>query len=145
MGTMESRSPTTAPEPALPVNAARSINPTHPEKRSPSWNLVLCRFLNFLLYINFCVLVGSGLLLWLRLPPRRGNPVQVEMLGLGRHEWGTIHSWVSALFIGLIVGHLILHRKWLMTVVARKHPSLLWGGLLTGIVILLFFILLPVA
>lgn len=114
------------------------------ETRSPSWNLRLNRALNLLLYINFCILTGTGLLLWFRLPPRRGGPTRPEAFGLGRHEWGDIHSWLSVVFIALIVAHLVLHWKWLRTVAAKQHPVLLWGGLMAGLAILLAFLLVPV-
>jgi cytochrome b561 len=110
------------------------------ETRSPSWNLVTSRVLNLLLYLNFCLLTGSGLLLWLRELPRQGP----GPLNISRHGWGEVHSWASAVFIGLIVAHLVMHRKWLRTVVSKQHPILLWGGLATGIVVVLVLLFVPV-
>jgi hypothetical protein len=127
------------------AHAAGGAKPAKSESRAPSWNLQLNRALNLLLYINFCVLAGTGLLLWLRLPPRRGGPTRPEAFGLGRHEWGDIHSWLSVVCIGLVVAHLVLHWKWLRTVAGKQHPLLLWGGLMAGLAIVLAFLLAPVS
>lgn len=118
---------------------ARAKDPKS-ETRSPSWNFLVNRALNLLLYLNFCLLAGSGLLLWLRQLPRQGP----GPLGISRHGWGGIHSWASAVFIGLIVAHLVQHRKWLKTVVSKQHPVLLWGGLALGVAIVLVLLLVPV-
>jgi uncharacterized BrkB/YihY/UPF0761 family membrane protein len=126
------------------ARAPIGAKPAKPETRTPGWNLRLNRALNLLLYLNFCILSGTGLLLWLRLPHRQGGPTRPEAFGLGRHEWGDLHSWLSVLFIALIVAHLVLHWKWLRTVAAKQHPALLWGGLMAGLAILLAFLLVPI-
>jgi hypothetical protein len=39
----------------------------------------------------------------------------ITYLGLSRHDWGSIHAWVSYLFIILLTVHIILHWKWIIS------------------------------
>ena len=71
---------------------------------------------NYLVFLSFMFLLGSGLLLSYRLPPRsRGEAV----LTLTRHEWGDLHfyaSWAMVIFITL---HLYLNRSWFKGLMCR--------------------------
>lgn len=40
-----------------------------------------------------------------------------QLLGLGRHDWGDIHSVLALLFIFLVLLHIILHWTWIKTCV----------------------------
>ena len=52
------------------------------------------RILNLLLYLSFCVMVGTGLLMAYRLIPGSRGGQGLEVLGWNRHEWGALHTWV---------------------------------------------------
>lgn len=52
-----------------------------------------------------------------------GQNVNLELLGLDRHQWGTIHLVVSITFIVFIVLHIILHWKLIGCFFRRLIPS----------------------
>lgn len=105
---------------------------------------IRARILNLALYISLCALMGTGLLLAFRLPPGSQGGRGLTFLSLDRHVWGDIHTWISYGFIALMTLHLMLHYKWLMKIAASNHSWRLWLGLLIGVSIVLFFILIPV-
>ena len=71
------------------------------------------RILNLLLYLSFCVMVGTGLLMAYRLIPGSRGGQGLEVLGWNRHEWGALHTWVSYVFITLVAAHLAINWAWL--------------------------------
>ena len=101
------------------------------------------RSLNFFLYLCFCLMAGTGLMLVYRLPPRsRGGGGSV--LGLTRHEWGDIHYWTSYAFAAAILLHLWMHRQWLHKVAVHRKNWLLLLGLLSGIALIVIPFFIPV-
>ena len=105
---------------------------------------LLPRVLNMGLWLSFCAMVGSGLLLAFRLPPGSQGGRGLEALGLGRHEWGDLHTWMSYAFIILIVLHLLVHWRWLWQVAARKRSWPLLAGIGLGVVLMLLLAFQPV-
>jgi len=105
----------------------------------------LPRVLNALLWLVFCAMAGTGLLLAFRLPPGSRGGRGLSAWGLSRHEWGDWHTWLSYVFLALILTHLALHWRWFWQVAARKKrwPLLLGFGL--GLALLLFLALQPVS
>jgi Domain of unknown function (DUF4405) len=102
------------------------------------------RVLDPALYLVACVTAGTGLLLAYRLPHGAGNAGRVVFFGYGRHEWGDIHTWLAYLGITLVVVHLALNWQWLVKVAASKHIWRLAAGILSGLLIVIAFLLLPV-
>lgn len=111
----------------------------------PSRRTLVPRFLNLLLWLSFCAMTGTGLLLAFRLPPGSRGGRGLEALGLDRHAWGDLHTWIGYVFIASIVLHLGLHWRWLWQVASRKRawPMLLGIGL--GLALLFFLLFQPVA
>ena len=101
------------------------------------------RILNLLLYLSFCVMVGTGLLMAYRLIPGSRGGQGLEVLGWNRHEWGALHTWVSYVFITLVAAHLAINWTWLTKVAAKGHAWHLGAGLLAGGLIIGTFLLLP--
>jgi hypothetical protein len=56
---------------------------------SRSWLIRVC---NLCLYLAFCAAAGSGLVMEYRLPRGRSHR-GLELLGLDRHEWGSLHFY----------------------------------------------------
>lgn len=105
--------------------------------------IAIRRVLNFALYLSLCFVLGTGLLLDFRLPHGpQGRGLAV--LGLTRHEWGDWHTWVGYALGVLIVIHLILARKWLMLVAAKRRALWLWVGLAAGIMMIVSMLFAPV-
>lgn len=106
--------------------------------------VLISRILNYFLYLTFCLMSGTGLMLAYRLPHGRGGGRR-EILGWNRHEWGDIHLYISYLFIALIIIHLILHRQWLVKIAAKAGGWQLVAGILAGLVVIAFLLLYPIA
>ncbi len=78
--------------------------------------------LNFLIdvtaFAGFILLTTTGVLMRYVLPPRSGQ--RMTIWGLDRHEWGELHFWISVGFFGLLFLHLLLHWRWVLSVVAGR-------------------------
>lgn len=108
---------------------------------SRSWVLRAC---NLGLYLAFCAAAGSGLVMETRLPRGRSHR-GLELLGLDRHEWGSLHLILSLTTLALIVLHLALHWAWLSKVAARARLWPLLAGLGLGLLLVLGPLLLPLS
>jgi hypothetical protein len=102
------------------------------------------RVLNGLLWLVFCGMAGTGLLLAFRLPPGSRGGAGLAAMGLGRHDWGDVHTWLSYAFLALITAHLALHWRWLWQVAAKKHAWPLVVGIGAGLVLMLWLAFQPV-
>ena len=67
-------------------------------------NKSLARILNLLLWLAFCALAGTGILLAFDLPPGSRGVAGPFALDLTRHEWGAWHTWIGYAFLALIIG-----------------------------------------
>ncbi|MGB6220846.1 DUF4405 domain-containing protein [Haloferula sp.] len=102
------------------------------------------RISNGLIWLMFCALAGTGLLLRWRLPPGSRGGRGLTALGWDRHEWGDLHSWVGYGFLLMLVVHLLMHWRWFWQIAARKRSWPLVMGLGGGVVIIAALVLLPV-
>jgi hypothetical protein len=87
--------------------------------------------LNFIIdsisFVNLLLLAATGAIMRWVLPPGsgggqgygfrggRGAGEVKLLLGLGRHDWGTIHFILALLFLFLMLVHLYLHWTWIKT------------------------------
>ena len=125
-------------------------NPAVESSSSPFWSknsprTFLPRLLNALLWLVFCSMAGTGLLLAFRLPAGSRGGRGLSALGLSRHEWGDFHTWLSYAFLALTFTHLALHWRWFWHIAARKRRWPLVLGLGAGIALLLALALQPVS
>jgi len=80
----------------------------------------------------FVLLVATGLVLEVRLPPGSGSaegpgtghgaaerPVAL-VLGLTRHAWGEVHFWVAVALFAVLAGHVVLHWPWFRALLKRQ-------------------------
>jgi hypothetical protein len=104
----------------------------------------LKKVIDLVLYLVACTLTGTGLLLAYRLPRGGGHTSRVLFLGYGRHAWGEIHTWLAYVAISLAIVHLLLNWQWLVKVAASKKVWRLAVGVLTGLLIVGAFFLLPI-
>ena len=91
------------------------------------------RIVNLLLYLCFCFIAGSGLLIEFKLVPGSQGGQGLSALGMSRHEWGDLHFYVSLAFIALIIIHIVLSWGWLKRIAANRRLWPVVLGLLTGI------------
>ena len=102
------------------------------------------RIVNLLLYLVFCFLFGTGLLLTYRLPPGSRGGHGLQALGMGRHDWGDLHFYAGWLFLALVVIHLVLSWGWLMRVAADRRLWPVLAGLLAGLGLIAWILSVPV-
>lgn len=78
--------------------------------------------LNFIIdvvaFVGFIVLTTTGVLMRYILPPGSGR--YSTIWSLDRHEWGGIHFWISFVFFLILALHLVLHWRWIVTVLSRR-------------------------
>jgi hypothetical protein len=65
------------------------------------------RWIDLTLYLVFCAMAGTGLLLAYRLPHGPGDARMVTFLGHGRHDWGSVHIWLAYVALVLLLFHLV--------------------------------------
>jgi H+/Cl- antiporter ClcA len=106
--------------------------------------ILIHRLLNFVLYVAFCAMIGTGLLLAYRLPPGNRGGRGLTILDMDRHEWGNVHLWIAYVVVAAVIAHLVMNWTWLTKIAASMKPWRLWGGLLLGIGIIVVLLLLPV-
>lgn len=117
--------------------------PTKPPKKLSIRTLVP-RICNAMLWLVFCAMAGTGLLLAYRLPPGSRGGRGLSALGWGRHDWGDLHTWISYAFLALILVHMALHWRWFWQIAAKRRSWPLLAGLGAGILLMLAIFLLPV-
>ncbi len=64
------------------------------------------------------VMVATGYVLRFPLPP--GTNKSLSLWGLTRHQWGTIHFWISLGLLAIVVIHVCLHWQWIVVSVKRR-------------------------
>ena len=107
--------------------------------------LIIPRWLNYIMYLLGCFMIGSGLALEYKLPPGSRGGHGLEMLGWNRHEWGDLHFYVGLVLGGLVVAHLALHWSWLKNALKAIKGRVGWLALGLGFAVLALPLLLPVA
>jgi len=83
--------------------------------RKPTRNLVV----DGMAFSGFLLLVTTGVLMRYVLPPGSGR--RAAIWGLDRHGWGDLHFWIAVVFFTILALHLILHWKWIVSVL-RGRP-----------------------
>ncbi len=88
-------------------------------------------------------MIATGFILWFPLPP--GTETTRTLWGLTRYSWGHVHAWISLALLAVLLVHVALHWKWLVSVVGRRlgHEKMsarqtAVAGLITAVVLLIF-------
>lgn len=81
--------------------------------------------LNFIVdavaFAAFLGLAATGVLIRYTLPPGSGHFHQVWTLD--RHQWGNIHFWLAVSMLTAMALHLLLHWRWIITMVKGRPSS----------------------
>ncbi len=118
--------------------------------------------LNFLIdavaLVTFSLIVSTGFLLRYVFPPGSGrlegsgsgwgaSQKAVSVLwGYARHEWGEFHFWVSVAFVAVLALHVLLHWRWIVSVVRGRRPRQGSGARFSlGVVSLVSLVVLSIA
>ncbi len=82
-------------------------------------------FLDALMFLTIMTLAGLGLLIKSVLIPGRmawakpGRQMELTWLGLDRHAWGAVHLHLAFLLVALLVLHVSLRRKMILSLFTR--------------------------
>lgn len=83
----------------------------------------------------FLAMILTGYILRFPLPP--GTNKTAALWSLTRHEWGTIHAWISVILLSAIFVHVVMHWQWIVGVIGKRlhltskaHHRLLPSGLI---------------
>ena len=111
--------------------------------------LIVRRVLNLLLWLSACFLAGTGFALRWKFPHGAhrgsGGGGGLELLGLTKHDWSTLHTWVGVTFAVLVLAHLVMAWPWLKSAAAgRKRIWAVLAGLAIGLAIPVGLVLSPV-
>jgi hypothetical protein len=68
--------------------------------------------------IAFVFLTATGFLIYYTLPAGSGHFTQIW--GLDRHEWGQIHFWIAIIILAALAIHVILHWRWIVSLVKGR-------------------------
>lgn len=69
-------------------------------------------------FIAFLFLTSSGILLAYQLPSGSGR--WVEVWGLSRHQWGSLHLWLALGFFLLLALHLFQHWRYILNLLRGR-------------------------
>jgi hypothetical protein len=76
-----------------------------------------------LLFVDICSVSVIGILLGFVIPKGRVPDRDKYFLGLHRHEWGSIHLWLSIALLVLVVIHIWLNWSWVVQVSRRLFET----------------------
>ena len=82
------------------------------------------------LYLAACALIGTGLMLELRMDEEDRAS---RLLGMGRDDWGEIHLAVGFGFVALTLLHLLLNGSWIKAAFNKSKMAML--VFVTGLVL----------
>jgi hypothetical protein len=93
---------------------------------------------NAALYLVTCALIGSGLLLEIRMDEEDGA---ARLFGLGRDDWGEMHIAVAITFVALAIVHVVQNWTWISAAFRRSKPAMV--VLFIGLVLVAGLLLWP--
>lgn len=83
-------------------------------------------------------LAATGMLMRFVLPPGSGH--FKALWGMDRHEWGDVHFWIAVTLLSILVVHLFLHWRWIVSVIQGRSSKASGVRLTSGMVILLVLV-----
>ena len=91
----------------------------------------LTKVLDLFSFVALMSMLSTGVFLKITLPPRSGGD---QVWGLSRHEWGDIHFYLSVIFLLLMSAHLLVHAKFIKSVIIGKAPTEKYYRIVAGII-----------
>lgn len=102
----------------------------------------LIKVLDLLSFAALTLMLSTGIFLKFTLPPRSGGN---EVWGLTRHDWGNIHYYLSVVFLFLMSAHLVVHAKFIKSVIMGKAQTDKYYRIAIGILAVIALIALAFA
>ena len=85
--------------------------------------------IDFVMLIAMALVSISGFILEIVIPSRHAvkfqgvTPWSLQLLGLGRHDWGNIHLWAGIVLVILLAIHILLHINMVSAFIKKKCPN----------------------
>lgn len=104
-------------------------------------------YIDIAMFLVMGALIGIGILIkYVLLPGQErwkllGENMELTFLGLGRHEWGTIHLILGGALFVLLILHIVFHWKTIKCFFRRYVASLQGRQILTVVTVVLFLFL----
>jgi len=89
------------------------------------------KVLDLFSFVALMLMLSTGVFLKITLPPRSGGD---QVWGLSRHEWGDIHFYLSVVFLLFMSAHLLVHAKFIKSVIIGKAPTEKYYRIVAGII-----------
>lgn len=102
----------------------------------------LLRINNFLLYVVFCALAGTGLLLEYKTPLDEGENVKV--FGISGEDWGEMHLWLGIAAVAFVVLHLMLNWRWMSKVIFGGRVWTSLAAIAVGVTMIIGLLFAPI-
>jgi len=83
----------------------------------------LRKFVSLFLFINFIILVFSGIILFIVPHGRVANWIGWTFLWLNKDQWEAIHTIFGFLFVLFVITHIYLNRKVMINYIKQKTSS----------------------
>ena len=96
--------------------------------------------IDFVAFVAFLFLTTTGVLLRYLLPERSGH--WKTILGLNKHEWGTLHFWIAVVLLIVLALHLLQHKKFIRNVFRGRNKERMNVRIALGMIGLIAIILL---
>ncbi len=103
----------------------------------------LITLVDVLAFVGLTMLVSTGVLLAYLLPAGSGR--WATIWGMNRHEWGDIHFWMACFFFSVLVVHLLLHWRFIITRFKGRTNESAVGRVALGLLGLIALIALALA
>lgn len=100
----------------------------------------LIAIIDLVAFVAFLFLTTTGVLLRYLLPERSGH--WKTILGLNKHEWGTIHFWIAVVLLFVLALHLLQHKKFIRNIFRGRNKEKMNVRMALGIIGLVAIILL---
>jgi hypothetical protein len=117
-----------------------------PSKLNKMKRPVLNLIFDCLAFAGLVYLVSTGLIMRFVLPAGSGGSrggAGMMLWGWTRHQWGEVHFWIAVGLMLVLAIHLILHWRWLVTMIRGKAKE--GAGLRFGLSILAIVLMLALA
>jgi|WetSurMetagenome_2_1015567.scaffolds.fasta_scaffold51117_3 hypothetical protein len=104
--------------------------------------------INLIMFILLMAMAGIGFLIKYILLPgvqrnlKYGNDINLEYLGMDRHQWGSIHLIISIIFLILMIIHILLHWKMIVSIFRRMIPGSYWQVAIAGSIAVISLLLI---
>ncbi|PCJ90386.1 MAG: hypothetical protein COA46_11265 [Porticoccaceae bacterium] len=103
---------------------------------------LITKILDFLSFVALMFMFSTGVFLKFTLPPRSGGD---EVWDLSRHDWGNVHYYLSVIFLLFVSAHLVVHAKFIKSVIMGKAPTEKYYRIIAGVLGLIALIALAFA